>query len=135
MNINGIIVNPETDALVESRAGNVINGYSATREIRETPDGRRYSAIVTHPDGRVRVEVEADGVRWIRFPSGVIEGTRIADGSPVEPTRSPASEAAAALGRMGGASRSPAKQAASRANGRLGGRPRKAKPEDGEKHA
>ena len=39
--------------------------------------------------------------------------------------------AAVALGRMGGASTSPAKQAASRANGRLGGRPRKAKPEDG----
>jgi hypothetical protein len=33
-----------------------------------------------------------------------------------------ASEAAAALGRIGGKSTSPAKQAASRANGRLGGR-------------
>lgn len=43
--------------------------------------------------------------------------------------------AAAALGRRGGASTSHAKQAASRANGRLGGRPRKVKPEDGEKHA
>ena len=123
MNINGIIVNPATDALVESHAGNVINGYSATREIRETPDGRRYCAVTTHPDGRVRVEVEADGVRWIRFPSGVIEGTRLADGAPVEPTRSPASEAAAALGRMGGSSTSPAKRAASRANGAKGGRP------------
>lgn len=34
--------------------------------------------------------------------------------------------AAAALGRMGGSSTSPAKQAASRANGARGGRPRKA---------
>lgn len=45
------------------------------------------------------------------------------------------SAAAAALGRMGGASTSPAKRAASRANGRLGGRPRRVEPEDGEKHA
>ena len=36
-----------------------------------------------------------------------------------------ATEAAAVLGRIGGKSTSSAKQAASRANGRLGGRPRK----------
>lgn len=36
-----------------------------------------------------------------------------------------ANEAAAVLGRMGGKSTSPAKQAASRANGKLGGRRRK----------
>lgn len=35
------------------------------------------------------------------------------------------SEAARALGRLGGASKSPAKIAAARANGRKGGRPRK----------
>lgn len=45
------------------------------------------------------------------------------------------SAAAAALGRRGGSSTSPAKRAASRANGRLGGRPRKAGPEEGGKHA
>ena len=123
MSIDGIIVNPETDTLIESRAGRVINGYSATREIRETPDGRRYAVVVTHPDGRTRVELEADGVRWVRYPSGSVEGTRLEDGAPVEPTRSPVSEAAAALGRMGGASTSPAKRAACRANGTKGGRP------------
>jgi len=37
------------------------------------------------------------------------------------------SEAAAMLGRMGGKSNSPAKQAASRANGKLGGRKKSAK--------
>lgn len=45
------------------------------------------------------------------------------------------SAAAAALGRRGGASTSPAKRAASRANGRLGGRPRGARSADCEKHA
>lgn len=35
------------------------------------------------------------------------------------------SQAAAALGRLGGASKSKAKQAASRANGKKGGRPKK----------
>lgn len=45
------------------------------------------------------------------------------------------SEAAAALGRRGGASTSPAKRAASRANGARGGRPRKSRPMGGEKHA
>ena len=38
-----------------------------------------------------------------------------------------ASKAAAVLGRKGGKSRSAAKQAASRENGKLGGRPRKDK--------
>lgn len=120
MNINGIIVNPETDTLIESRAGRVINGYSATREIRETPDGRRYAVVVAHPDGRTRVEIEADGVRWVRYPSGSVEGTRLEDGAPVEPARN---SAAAALGRLGRAAHTPAQQAASRANGARGGRP------------
>lgn len=39
------------------------------------------------------------------------------------------SDAAKALGRKGGASKSPKKVAAARANGRKGGRPRKPKPE------
>ena len=40
-----------------------------------------------------------------------------------------ASKAAAALGKRGGKVKSPAKAAAARENGKLGGRPRKVKPE------
>jgi len=42
------------------------------------------------------------------------------------------SEAARLIGRKGGLSKSPKKQAASRRNGRLGGRPKKSKQMNGE---
>lgn len=42
---------------------------------------------------------------------------------PTTPKPSPISAAAAALGRLGGKTKSPARAAASRANGKLGGRP------------
>jgi len=46
-------------------------------------------------------------------------------GNPIPPPVRGVSLAAAALGRVGGKSRSPAKLAAVRRNGKLGGRPRK----------
>jgi len=44
---------------------------------------------------------------------------------PLRPQRAAARQAAAALGRIGGQAKSPAKLVAARRNGRLGGRPRK----------
>jgi len=44
-------------------------------------------------------------------------------------TRTSVSQAASALGKLGGSAKSEAKSTSSRANGKLGGRPKKAKEE------
>jgi len=117
-NINGISIDTADDRLVESHDGMSHNGHSASREVRETADGIQYTVVTTHPDGLVRVEVEADGIRWTRWPNGSVDGVRLLDGAPVE-----CESKAAALGRIGGRSKSEAKAAAARENGAKGGRP------------
>jgi hypothetical protein len=63
--------------------------------------------------------------RWLKSEYGeTLDADQVSD----EMDNANKSAAAALLGKLGGSATSPAKQAASRANGRLGGRPRKAAP-------
>lgn len=82
-----IKINPESDRLVETHGGShSINGYYATCEVRENTVGMRYEVTVTHPDGRSRIDMVRDGVRWTRYPAGTIEITRLTDGANLDTT-------------------------------------------------
>lgn len=98
-----------------------------------------------HPDEGAIIEVEyVDGTRLVvkhqqlyLYREGRVQGTlavvrfwRLAD--PTQYSSDPVQSAASALGRKGGQSKSAAKTEANRAKGiygKLGGRPRKTKPE------
>jgi len=68
-----------------------------------------------------------EAVRMCREVLGLNIRVNLEDGDPIPPPVKGVSLAASAFGRLGGKSKSPAKLAAVRRNGRLGGRPRKAR--------
>jgi hypothetical protein len=71
-------------------------------------------------------EIDRDGMRR---QSGVRDGHSYVSMEEREKTPPSVAKIAAALGRRGGAAKTPAQAEAARENGKLGGRPRKAKPQ------